>query len=213
VTARTEVPLKDAKLTKHFDFEIAPNGREHAFTQEIIDDDTYRIRANFLTSECNPAAKRVEWDLTFYRIHGVYQSEDQEEGNKGDVCTMVSTLFGYNSEVQGTIKVGDEVFEITRTSRYRAYAAGSWGCQLPNGNPPLRYPWSWFWLVVPGATPAEDIGMVMGTAKFQGGFPVGDIYGGFANVGMGKEIVTARMAQLWHDTKLETKLLNSASDG
>jgi hypothetical protein len=30
---------------------------------------------------------------------------------------MVSTLFAYNSEVEGTIKVGDKVFEITRTSR------------------------------------------------------------------------------------------------
>jgi hypothetical protein len=123
--------------------------------------------------------------------------------NKGDLCTLVSTLYGYNSEVlclnlscrcstqkracglsgyllvatcvccarwqvSGWLKIGNKTWNFSRTPRfaaaacaprptyslrshapcsYRGYAAGSFGCDLPNGQPPHRYPWSWFWCV------------------------------------------------------------------
>jgi hypothetical protein len=37
--------------------------------------------------------------------------------------------------------------------------------------------------------------------------------GGHMNVGMGKEVVSGRMANLWNGQAIQTRLLNSASDG
>lgn len=100
--------------------------------------------------------------------------------------------------------------------RFRAYAAGSWGCQLPNGRPAVDYPWTWFWLSIPGdQTPSgEDIGIVMGTARFQSGVPLlNDIYGGFSTVGVGSRMWTSRFATVNHGGSVELPLLGSASDG
>jgi hypothetical protein len=46
-------------------------------------------------------------------------------------------------------------------------------CFLPPPLPPLagspatKYPWTWFWLIVPNVDRSKEIGMVFGTAKFQ----------------------------------------------
>jgi len=135
------------------------------------------------------------------------------------MCVVVSTLFGYNSEVEGTITYGSKVYQISRTSRYRAYSAGSWGCDLPSGSPAVDYPWSWFWLIVPNADPRKDIGMVFGTARFQKIGPVSDLLGGFGLVGMGDDLArghglqSMKFAKILHNTSLEFPLQASASDG
>ena len=91
-----------------------------------------------------------------HRVHGFYGSEDSEQGNIDGVCAMLSTLFSHDSEVEGTITERGRVYNIKREARFRSYAAGSWGCNMPKageGKDPINYPWSWCWLVVPNENP------------------------------------------------------------
>ena len=111
---------------------------------------------------------------------------------------------------------------VTRSRRFRAYAAGSWGCQLPTGDPPIEHPWTWFWLVLPGADPAgaDDVGLVGGTARFA--TPIGPIEGGYAYAGGvpdgaagggGRHHYSTRYARLFHRTPAELLLQATSSDG
>ncbi len=156
----------------------------------------------------------VSWDLVFTKVHGAYSGRETESSADKTKCGIGgSTLYGYNSIVKGEVRVGDVVFTISHTPRYRAYGAGSWGCDLPNGAPAIEHPWSWMWLSVPGASPAEDVGVVIGDARFAAP-AVGPIYGGYAMIGLpGGEVHSSRFANLRDGVALTIPLLGSSSDG
>lgn len=215
--AHHAIPLGDLDVRNDFDLLYNVDGNvKHS--QIIVDDDTYHLKADFSADKTNVDTP-VSWDLTFHRLHGLYPNPESQEDNDKAMCLLASTLWGYNSEVEGTITAGDKVFTVSRNSRFRAYAAGSWGCDLPNGRPAIEYPWTWFWLVIPDVPALKgqkvtDIGMVMGTARFQepAGALLGDIYGGFSAVGMGDVLHSTRHAQLHHNTSFAIPMQNTASD-
>eukprot|EP00455_Lapot_gusevi_P009635 TRINITY_DN1432_c0_g1_i2.p1 TRINITY_DN1432_c0_g1~~TRINITY_DN1432_c0_g1_i2.p1 ORF type:complete len:511 (-),score=122.50 TRINITY_DN1432_c0_g1_i2:17-1363(-) len=223
------VPLKMLQHKHDFDLNFPNEANQVAQSLEAINADTYRVRGHMRGEAAevtdgpieNGGGKSIEWDLTFHRVHGFYGSQDSEETNKQH-CAIVSTLFGYNSEVEGTIRVEDKVYTITRSPRYRAYAAGSWGCELPGGNPPIKYPWSWAWLVIPNAFPASasdssarytDLSMLVGTAAFQTNSIIGDIEGGYFLAGYQNQIFSTRYADILNETTYPVPLLASSSDG
>lgn len=219
LSAHDAIPLADLDHTRDWDLGLRkPDGSTpHRVT--IIDDDTYNVIAD-IAPEYSAKNVSVKWNLTFHRVHGMYSGLDNEKGNE-DNCAIVSTLFGYHSKVSGWIEEGDQRWTFgtdgAAGSRYRAYAAGSWGCKLPAGYPEIRYPWTWLWLVIPAdatATPPRpEIGMAMGTARFQLNVSaLGDLYGGFASVGVGRDITTVNFADLHHNSTWQVPLTKSATD-
>ena len=233
--AHDAVPLADLIHTKDWDLGLRKKDGSVPHRMTIIDDDTYNVIADMPPSKTSNG-QRIAWNLTFHRVHGMYSGSDSEEGNK-DHCAVVSTLFGYHSKVSGWISSGSEKWEFgvegAAGKRFRAYAAGSWGCKLPSGSPALAYPWTWFWLVIP-SQPASasgpgnpDIGMAMGTAKFQlNNTLLGDLYGGYASVGITSDesvagaqredaIITSNLAILRANDSLglEVPLAKVSTDG
>ena len=115
-----------------------PGSPEHGrvpHTLTAISDDQFHLKASF-------PEKGIEWDLNvcsvplpsirtsasdlcvllcvctqIYRVHGFYGSEDAEAGNIDGVCTMLSTLFSHDSEVEGTITERGRTYVIKREPR------------------------------------------------------------------------------------------------
>jgi len=208
------IPLEEAIISNDWDLSYSRDG-ELLYSQTVIDADTYQIFAKFPSDSMSfgGVEKRVDFNLTFHRVHGLYGFDDDAEERNTRECYMLSSLWGYNSEIEGTINEGERHYEITRSSRYRGYAAGSWGCMFPTGVPAIQFPWSWLWLIIPGETPAQDIGMAWGYAAFQRGKLLGDVEGGFAAIGFGQTILSARKMIIQNNTMLKMTLLGSSSDG
>jgi hypothetical protein len=167
------VTFNEMKVKNDFDVTIGNS------LLRVVNDDTYQITGKVTSSD----DETISWDLKLDRVHGAYLSQDQEV-SAAELCKVVSTLWGYNSAPTGTIRIGSQVFDISNTekSRFRTYAAGSYGCELPSGEPAVEYPWSWFWIVIPGEfSSSEDISMVGGTGDYQK--PI-DIHGGYAILGL-----------------------------
>lgn len=226
-SAHDAVPLKDLIHERDWDLGLRKADGTVPYRMTIIDDNTYNIVANYPAGTPKTShGKALRWNLTFHRRHGMYNGLDTEQSNK-DACMVVSTLFGYHSTVSGWIEEGEGESAVRRVfsnegaagDRYRAYAAGSWGCKLPSGSPAISYPWTWFWLVIPAnpkaSPPTPEIGMAMGTARFQLNVSaaLGDLFGGFASVGIGaEEIVTSSFGTLRHGDPLGLELpLSKAS--
>ena len=225
-SAHDAVPLRDLIHDRDWDLGLRKKDGTVPYRMTIIDDNTYNIVASYPAGSPKTShGKALRWNLTFHRRHGMYNGLDTEQSNK-DACMVVSTLFGYHSQVSGWIEEGEGATAVRRVfsregkdgDRYRAYAAGSWGCKLPSGSPAISYPWTWFWLVIPAnpqaSPPTPEIGMAMGTARFQlNNTLLGDLFGGFASVGIGEEeIVTSSFGTLRHGDALGLELpLSKAS--
>jgi hypothetical protein len=189
------VPLRDVS-TNPSNFDVKYKiGELVPYQQIVIDDDTYRIVGDLTNG-------LVSFDLTFHRVHGVIVGIDQNK-EQIESCVMTSSLWGYHSEVEGTIREGNKVFTITRTPRYRAYAAGSWGCRI--------LPWSWFWLIDPSETPKDDVSMAWGHADIT--IPgLGDVAGVFSVTAYLNKLISSRSARLWPGTSVSPLLMASSSD-
>lgn len=211
IGATARFPMSSAVLSNSMDVQVDPSlaSGEYRFSQIASEDgNTIHLFARFRDDEISKldgsqsGSLEYEWDLVVHRRHGVFTNQDQEDGNR-DLCLIVSYLSGFHSTVRGKMTerefhpngtISDErVVTFDDDSRYRVYSAGSYGCDLPNGEPPQSYPWTWMWLVVPQAvTSAElalaqsdippsidqrvaaasdenraDMSMVLGTARFQ----------------------------------------------
>jgi len=204
---------------------------------ELLDEDTYRVHMSFLPSHITARAEgdsiaapeSISLSLTFRRQHGVYTGLDSEEGNI-EHCAVVSNLFGYHSRVQaGTIREGNgRVYHFgsdktgaaqgEEDKHVRAYAAGSWGCRLPSGYPAAAFPWTWAWLSLPGddtaVPPRPDIGIVLGTARYQTNTTtIGEIAGGYAHWGVGDgQVVATSTATLRAGSALPFRMQAVSSD-
>lgn len=213
VAAGKEIlPMSRVRTANEFDLEFLGEDGAVRHSMTALDDGTYRLVGSLEGA--------VEWDVTVRRISGNYGSLDTEDPG---TCLMTSTLFGYHSAAEGTVRPAGGVapqLNVTLSPRYRAYAAGSWGCQLPTGDPPIEHPWTWFWLVLPGEDPAgaDDVGIVGGTARFA--TPIGPIEGGYAYAGGvpaagggARHHYSTRYARLFHRSAAELLLQASSSDG
>ena len=174
-----------------------------------LDDDTYHLVGNL---------PDIQWDITIHRVSGYYGGLDTEDPSQ---CFMNSYLFAYHSTVTGTFTSLGKTYEVTNSPRFRVYAAGSYGCELPTGDPPIEYPWTWFWLIIPGQDTADDIGLCGGTARF-GNTPIGTIDGGYSIARLPekfdqesgqKGFVSSRYSTLFHNTSMAFPLHATASHG
>jgi hypothetical protein len=193
------------------------------YRMTLIDDDTYNVVATFPANK-SPEGIAVSWNVTFHRVHGTYTGTDTEETNK-DTCAIVTTIFGYHSRVSGWIQEGDRRVEFGTgavgapgANRYRAYAAGTWGCALNQGYEPQNYPWTWEWIAIPAdptATPPRpEVGIVMATARWQLNVTgLGDLYGGVMSFGVGDEQVSSYFANLREGGPLQLPMSKASSDG
>lgn len=219
VSAASEIiPLDQLRVTNDFDLEYqldAPDrsGMTTPHTLKVVDDGEYRIVGSF-------PDQGISWDLVVTRVHGYYGSEDGEQAQTTGYCAATSTLFGYHSKVTGVIREGDVEYDITDAQgvgRFRAYAAGSWGCALPEGpasEDPVNYPWSWAWLVLPATDAHPEVGMVWGTGRFGFGFPIGAIEGGYSVIGIEDKVQwSQRATSLLHNTSFEFLMQASTSHG
>lgn len=208
-----------ASLTVSGDFDLEFTRTSSAGTSTVPHKLLARDDGTYVASGSLPGAA-VEWELDIRRVHGFYGSEDQEQGNIDGFCATVSTLFGYHSVVTGSITDGNNTYEIgDEGGRFRAYAAGSWGCNLPGGqahHDPVDYPWSWLWLVMPPSEATgrtEEVAMVWGSGRFGFGFPVGSVFGGYSVVAMGDLQWSLRRSSLFHETPVELLMQGSTSHG
>ena len=144
----------------------------------------------------------------------MYTSPDREADNIRS-CTLISNHFAYSSHVTGWwADSPTHNVTFTRGLRFRAYAAASWGCQLPHtdSHPPHTFPWTWLWLAVPGTETTPELSLCLGTAKLEAA-PLGALYAGISVLGVGETVVGSTFAYAWHGTSFQLKLLSAASDG
>jgi hypothetical protein len=138
----SDVKVDDAIQGANLVYDVTQeDGSKTTWEQTFVDANTYYLRASLPASKSRQR-QATSWNITFYRVHGSYLSQDLEGSVDKSICNFGgSSLYGHNVEAEGTITVGKKVYTISRTSRYRGYAAGSWGCDLPQGKPPVDYPW------------------------------------------------------------------------
>ena len=206
-------PLSHTSITQPMDLHITDAHNRTAFTQHVVDDDTYELIGSYpahQTSTGHPLA----FHLTFHRIHGMYTSPDREADNVRS-CTLISNHFAYSSHVTGWwADSPTHNLTFTRQDRFRAYAAASWGCQLPHTDThePHTFPWTWLWLAVPATDTTPELSLSLGTAKLEAQ-PLGALYAGISVLGVGEEVMGTTFAYAWHDSSFQLKLLSAASDG
>jgi hypothetical protein len=203
------------KFSNRYDMHVYLDGSErHALVEQ--DDGSYCIRGSMEAAEMigDADTNTISWDMCMKRQHGHYNGVKKDATKS---CAIASNLFGYNSVVQGYVESAGERYDIDSSARFRAYAAGSWGCMLPTGDPAIDHPWTWLWLVIPGETPADDISFCAGTARFE--MPaVGPISGGYgvanvpASLGVADGHFSIQHATLWHNTSLQLTVEASSSD-
>lgn len=113
---------------------------------------------------------RVEWNITLHRIFGWYGQEDLT------LSLLATGLIGWNTythdaEVEGTIRIGDQVFELSRSSRYRAYGDQNFGKYFPVGSPEDKYNWGWYSVVLPNDDHSKEVSVIAGVGVFSFFFP------------------------------------------
>jgi len=153
-------------------------------------------------------------DLLFVRVNGWYSGGSENP----KLCHQTSTMYAYHSKVSGSIVSKGRKFELdpSPTSvRFRAYGGSTWGCYLPFGTPPIEYPWTWIWLVIPNADPAKEIGIAAGTIRYQQYPDFGvlgrDFYAAGAFVDIGQDHHWVSSARAFHKSPFETYLVGSVS--
>lgn len=183
------------------------------FSHRALTDDLIELKAVFPQTAHREA---VEWSLNINRRHGVFLAGDMENPTS-PVCLTTSSLYSYHSRADGFVQIGDKkVYDRHGKDSLPTYGAGSWGCDLPQGEPAIEYPWSWLWLVVPEGSfgAKKDIAIVIADGRFQTKGPLGDIYGGYGLLGYGDSLLHAgRQSQLWHNTSFQVAMQSSASEG
>lgn len=149
--------------------------------------------------EAIPGARIVDIDVTLYAIHAAYVNKNAEIESTEECSIGGSILYGINMETEGHMRFGEHNFVFSRSPRFRVYGGASYGCTLPQGQPPIEFPWSWSWVVIPDASgdPMKDISMVLADARFAS--PIGPIYGIHGYIGLeNREMVTYRAVMLNH---------------
>ena len=220
VTAGDIVPLERAQLSRDMNIDAPSSIADslHRYVQTAVNDDTYVVSASFpasLTSTGEP----LSFHLTLHRVHGLYTGRDSEASNSEQYCALISNHFAYNSRVAGwwSSSPSHNVSFSADSVRYRAYAAASWGCQLPHTRtqPAITHPWTWLWLVVPAAESDDrpEISFCLGTARLESGIGLGSLHGGVSVMGVGSELVGAVSAQAYHGSWHQLPLQSAASDG
>lgn len=238
IQASLQVPLADVTLSASMDIEYRSpdklNGQSKYnqvfIIQKSLDDNTYLVEGLIPVQAAAPShqnVKYVSFSSVFHRVHGVYTGLDREADNIKQ-CTVISNHFAYDSIVGGTwIELDESLNELHQftfsTSVNRGYAAGSWGCQLPSGEPAVNYPWTWAWLSIPassGSSDAKDkqlshpaIGICVGSATFDGTWILGDIAGSYALIGIGGQSITASSTAKFHaGSMLEIPVISTTND-
>lgn len=110
-TASMDIPLAQLEVVGDLGLVYRAADGSIPFRQEVIDDATYRLYAEFPADKVS-TGQPLGWELTFHRIHGMYGGQDQEEGNKAELCFIVSTLFAHNSRVQGVFRSAEQEFRF-----------------------------------------------------------------------------------------------------
>ena len=213
LTAAQANPFNRTRITLPMDLAISDASDTTRFTQRALDDDTYEVTGYYPASHTS-SSYPLSYHLTFHRIHGLYTSPDREASDVSS-CTLISNHFAYSSTVSGWWSdAPDHNATFDRSDRFRAYAAASWGCQLPHtdSHPPFTFPWTWIWLAVPSTPTTPEFSLCLGTARLEAA-PLGALYAGVSVMGIGDELVGLTFAYAWHNSSLQAPLLSAASDG
>lgn len=158
---------------------------------------------------------RLDLDLTVHRVNGWFGGRGSDNPK---LCHQRSTMYAYHSRVGGKIVAMGKTYEMNPSpsdTRYRVYAGSTWGCYLPFGTPPIQYPWTWLWLVIPNADPAKEIAIAGGTVRYQQypdfGILGRDFYGGAMFVDIGDKHYSMTSARAFHNSSWELYALAAAS--
>jgi len=162
----------------------------------------------------------ISFDLMIRRVNGNFIGNDMVPNQQTD-CGVMSTYYGYHSLASGTIRsrvpksTEWHDYKITQTKQFRAYAAGSFGCHLPFGVPPIEYPWYWFWLIIPQDDVSKDIAIAMGAGRMQDKIGSLDLEAGLSMIDIveKKLHVSTRFGRMLYGSPFQTHLLASSSDG
>jgi len=198
-------------ITNAYDVVQRDTQGNFVFRQTVLDAGTYHIEGR--TADIN-------FDLTIKRVNGNFIGRDMIENQQND-CGVMSTYYGYHSVAAGSIRsrakdtTAWKDYSIVHTKQFRAYAAGSFGCHLPFGIPPIEYPWYWFWLIIPNDDVNKDIAMAMGAGRMQDKLGPIDLEAGLSMIDVrDKQLhVSTRFGRTLYGTPFQTHLLGSASDG
>lgn len=187
-------PITNFSVRNDFDVTIA-GAQPGAYTIEVIDEDTYRLRGTlrgspeataadgrFMGKSIDPALP-IEWDLTFYRLYGWYGQRRVESWLRFFEAIGWNT-YAHATQVEGTIKVGDVTHDIARKETCRGYADQNWGIHFPAGrrkDKAVDFPWGWYYVELPDTDLGKELSIVAGVGRqYYRGF--GILEGKFASV-------------------------------
>ena len=221
ISAGDMMPAEHATISRHMDIEAQSSvgGSLYRYVQVAEDDDTYVVSASFPAS-LTSTGESMSFHLTFHRVHGLYTGLDSEASSVNKYCVLISNHFAYNSRVSGwwSSSPSHNLTFSASSSRYRGYAAASWGCQLPHTRtqPAISHPWTWLWLVVPAKENEQrpEISFCLGTARMEArDIGLGSLHAGVSVMGVGAELVGAMFADAHHGSWYQLPLQSAASDG
>jgi hypothetical protein len=162
-------PLENFKVERDFDVTIS-NNENVDFELKVINDDTYHVRGKmrnpsnvWFADGCDPGVY-IEWDLTIYRNYGWYGQQDIQNITKSTGLINWNT-YAHDSEVEGTIRIGDTTYTIERNEDFRAYCDMNWGINFPEGKPSIDFPWGWYHVNVPNSDPKKDLSIIAGIGR------------------------------------------------
>jgi hypothetical protein len=166
------------------------------YAVNVLDDDTYHVtgrmdgREHVWYADGCADDLFVEWDLVIHRIHGRFGQSDFESVFRSTGVIGWNT-YAHDAEVEGTIVIGNgderRVYTFTRGDKARAYCDQNWGTSFPGGEPAIDYPWGWYYVGRPHADMSHDISIIVGTGRYDRGFPLGACTGNYADVVVGRD--------------------------
>jgi hypothetical protein len=216
----------DFLVENDFDISLQNSGASD-FRIEVIDDDTYHLigvmgspsniwyaEGKYNGEPVDPALY-IEWDLVVHRIHGWYGQQPPTEGGIDQMGVIHWNTYSHNSEVEGQIKIGDQVYHFERNERFRAYCDMNWGIDFPHGEPAIEYPWGWYYAGLPSSNPAEDISIIAGIGIVDTGSLFGIVEGKYADVRIGDTHIGIRSNETWKPSpgKSGHPLFETSNDG
>jgi len=214
--------MDNFKVKNYFDVSVSYNN-EILFSLEVINNDTYHIKGSMNHSDHAWKGSGIDndipivWDLTVYRIYGWFGMAPPLEEldlhfGKG---TIMWNTYSHDSEVEGFIKIGNKTTSFSRTSQYRVYGDMNWGNKFPSSqdNPPIDYPWGWYYFGKPNQDITKDISVVAGCGLTDVNFPAYGVFGAFVDVRLDSKFhIGARELTIFDESWISTRVIHTSND-
>ncbi|CAF4801375.1 unnamed protein product [Rotaria socialis] len=181
-------------VSQEFNFKIHSNTNETIHELLPIDNDKFIIRGNMTKENINNVwisegcskDLEIQWNLTLTRIYGWYAQDVFEVPDRWLDGMIMWNTYSHAAEVEGQIKIGDDLFIIEKENTSRAYGDSNWSESMPSPPPDdqhsTKYVWGWYYVSIPADDKSEELSIIAGTGLSYADEVLGTMDGRFCDI-------------------------------